>query len=306
VDWANEQDRKRAGLDVRGADLRKVDLDQLPLTKLRAGLTWDETINVPAEKCKMATVLMDGANLKGAQLERANLREAQLERANLREAQLGDKERIGPRLADVQWGVTNLAIVDWSQVKKLGDEWEAEQKKELTGEMKELRTRLDDYQVALRANRQLAVSLQAQGLNEIAARFAYRAQLLQRIALRLQIFLPRLSLWRRIQILGSYIFSSFLDLLASYGYHPAKTVFWYLFVIGGFATAYAIFGHLPPLPDALVFSFMSFHGRGFFPSLTGETNLHNPLVVLAAAEAVMGLFIEISFIATFTQRFFGK
>jgi len=28
--------------------------------------------------------------------------------------------------------------------------------------------------------------------------------------------------------------------------------------------------------------------------------------MLAALEAVIGLFIEISFIATFTQRFFGK
>jgi len=53
-------------------------------------------------------------------------------------------------------------------------------------------------------------------------------------------------------------------------------------------------------------SIMSFHGRGFFPSLSSETNLHNPLVMLAAAEAIVGLLIEISFIATFTQRFFGK
>ena len=41
-------------------------------------------------------------------------------------------------------------------------------------------------------------------------------------------------------------------------------------------------------------------------SLSGETNLHNPLVVRAAIEAVVGLLIEISFIATFTQRFFGR
>jgi hypothetical protein len=31
-----------------------------------------------------------------------------------------------------------------------------------------------------------------------------------------------------------------------------------------------------------------------------------PLTGLAAVEAVVGLFIEISFIATFTQRFFGR
>jgi len=50
----------------------------------------------------------------------------------------------------------------------------------------------------------------------------------------------------------------------------------------------------------------SFHGRGFFPGLENKASLDNPLVVLAAFEAVVGLFIEISFIATFTQRFFGK
>jgi hypothetical protein len=31
-------------------------------------------------------------------------------------------------------------------------------------------------------------------------------------------------------------------------------------------------GKLSPLPDALVFSFMSFHGRGFFPSLNDATS----------------------------------
>src|SRR6266849_4510796 len=42
VDWANEQDREHAGLDVRGADLRQADLHQLPLTMLRGGLTFNE------------------------------------------------------------------------------------------------------------------------------------------------------------------------------------------------------------------------------------------------------------------------
>jgi len=54
---------------------------------------------------------------------------------------------------------------------------------------------------------------------------------------------------------------------------------------------------------ALVFSVTSFHGRGFFP---GGIKLDDPITVLAALEAVVGLTIEISFIATFTQRFFGK
>jgi len=47
----------------------------------------------------------------------------------------------------------------------------------------------------------------------------------------------------------------------------------------------------------------SFHGRGFFP---GGITVDDPITALAALEAFVGLVIEISFIATFTQRFLGK
>ena len=93
------------------------------------------------------------------------------------------------------------------------------------------------------------------------------------------------------------------DVLAGYGYKPEHAVFCYLVVIISFTITYVIFGHLLPL-QALVFSLTSFHGRGFSP---GENvTLDNPLTVLAAMEAVVGLVIEISLISTVTQRFFGK
>lgn len=109
---------------------------------------------------------------------------------------------------------------------------------------------------------------------------------------------------------GQYLFSLLLDILSGYGYKPVRTLFWYLIAIFGFASTYYAFGEkqIPSFfPDAVVFSLTAFHGRGFFPDL-GMTSglLHNPLVVLAAFEAVVGLIIEISFIATFTQRYFGK
>jgi uncharacterized protein YjbI with pentapeptide repeats len=108
-------------------------------------------------------------------------------------------------------------------------------------------------------------------------------------------------------IFGQYLFSRFLDLLAGYGYRPERAFFWYLTIIFGFAAAYHLLGGLSLFPpDAFVYSLTSFHGRGFFPGLGNEASLHNPLVMLAAIEAVVGLFIEISFIATFTQRFFAK
>ena len=55
--------------------------------------------------------------------------------------------------------------------------------------------------------------------------------------------------------------------------------------------------------EAQVLSGSSFHSRGFFLQ---NVTLSDPFVRLAAAEAVLGLLIEISFIATFTQRFFGR
>ena len=135
--------------------------------------------------------------------------------------------------------------------------------------------------------------LQAQGLHEEAARFTYRAQRLQRVVLLRQ------------RKGGKYLFSGFLDLLSGYGFLPERSLFWYVLVIVGFAFLYHTLGNLSLFPpDAFVYSLTSFHGRGFFPGLQNKPSLHSPLVMLAAVEAVVGLFIEISFIATFTQRFF--
>ena len=73
------------------------------------------------------------------------------------------------------------------------------------------------------------------------------------------------------------------------------------------ATTFFIIGHtvgpvLSPL-GSFVFSMTSFHGRGFFP---GGITLDDPLTVVAAFEAFIGLLIEVTFIATLTQRLFGK
>jgi hypothetical protein len=54
---------------------------------------------------------------------------------------------------------------------------------------------------------------------------------------------------------------------------------------------------------ALVISINSFHGRGFFPAGFLPTL---PMAVCAACEAIIGLTIEMSSIATFTERYFDK
>jgi uncharacterized protein YjbI with pentapeptide repeats len=349
VDWSDENQRTRQGIDLRGADLRKVDLQGLPLASLLGGLNGTEWAEATLEQRLLAAVHLEEANLEEAHLEGAILYSAHLEGANLREAHL---EKAGlyrahlegaylryvhlggaflrkaffdsstswdnaelqdaafgcASITDIHWGDLRLSDVDWTQIKILGDEERAKQPIRWDGKPKTRDQQLKDYQRAMRANRQLAVVLREQGLNEEADRFAYRAQRLRRTTLRLQMLKPGISLWRRIRILFSLAFSLFLDLLAGFGYYPGRTLLWYLFVISTFSVIYSIVGsgHIHLFPDALTFSIMSFHGRGFFPNLSGETNLHDSLVVGAAFEAIIGLFIEISFIATFTQRFFGR
>jgi hypothetical protein len=128
-----------------------------------------------------------------------------------------------------------------------------------------------------------------------ASRYRLRGQRLERLALRLQ---HKPFAW---------LFSALLDLVSGYGERPARTGLAYLVIILGFAGMYFALGQqvgpaLPPL-GALVFSVTSFHGRGFFPR--SIPSLTDPLVIVSALEAVIGLFIELIFIATFSRRFLG-
>ncbi len=236
VDWSNVHQRERFGLDLRGADLRKVRLIGLPLTRMRGGLIADEWVLATDHQRDMAGVhlegadlcgaclegadlcgahlegadlrgaCLEGADLRGAHLAGADLRKAHLEGANLSEAHLegnedfpkpadlrmaffdstinlagislGDETYGFVPLADVCWGKANLTGVDWTQVHKLGDEYATQWKLPI------------EYHAAIRANRQLATELQAQGLDEDAAHFSYRAHVNKRLMLLQQAILP--------------------------------------------------------------------------------------------------------------------
>lgn len=342
---APEDARKRDGLDLRGARLTRVHLSGLPLTALRAGLTQDESDEWGRDLTHAAAARLEGAQMRFTHLERATLARAQLETANLEGAllmgadlsgahlegvllkranlagaylrgaafnersNLNDMVLMDPtygaaRMADIRWSGTNLAVVDWEHVARLGEEQRALDT--LRGQVSSVvtidgkrRSRRDvllrRYSAAVRAYRQMATALRAQGLNEDADRFAYRAQKLQKTVLRLK------RQWLR------WAGSSLLDLVAGYGYHPLRSVATYLLVICGFAAVYFALGQTiaPPLGplDALIFSLTSFHGRGFSPG--AAVTLHSVITIVAATEAVVGLLIEIIFIATFTQRFFA-
>jgi uncharacterized protein YjbI with pentapeptide repeats len=345
VDWDDTSQRKRDGLDLRGADLSGEDLSRLPLARTLGGLLFDSFWPASAKSREMAAVHLDNAilrrasfeyaelraavfaganlfsaNLTGAVLTYANLNgadlvQAHLARASLRSAsamgadlrravfdvessleaaELADNGGVSGRLVDVRWSDVPLTSVDWSRVRVLGDEHMA--RRRLThGRPKSAEHRAVEYRHATAANRQLATTLRAQGINDDADRFAYRAQLCQRRLLRLQRHYVR------------YLGSLFLSLISGYGYRPLRSFVTYVLVVLAFAGAFLLNAQFatPHLrwDEALVLSISAFHGRGFF---TSGISLGDTLARLAAGEAIIGLLIEITFIATFTQRFFAR
>src|SRR5262249_13109558 len=158
---------------------------------------------------------------------------------------------------DVRWGDANLAVVQLSHVRRrflrqrlepvpLGDEQQAKKAMGTEGKQKEKSRRNEEFEAAVRANRQLATELRSQGLNAGADRFAYRAQVLERQVLRRQ--------GQLFVAFGSWL----LDLISGYGYRPMRSLLTYLLVVLGFALTYYLLGNnvkpaLDPL-SAMVFS----------------------------------------------------
>jgi hypothetical protein len=240
------------------------------------------------------TAYLRGVFGRGAHLEHARLDDAHLEEAMLPEAHLEAARLITARLQGA-----NLNEVDWSQVRMLGEERGARHPDRallppLPAAILTL-PRLVQFEYAVPAYRQLATALRAQSVSEWADHFAYRGHMLQRQVLR-----------RRHQYLR-YFGSLLLDLISGYGYRPMRSFLTYALVILAFAGLYLLNSQFvaPHLTwdETLVLSMSSFHGRGFFN--TGIA-LGDTYARLAAVEAFAGLFIEITFIATFTQRFFSR
>ena len=84
----SDEQQNRQWLDLRGADLRYVDLHALPLTHLLGSLTRQEWDEATEEQRAAAAVLLTGADLSGAHLEESQLIGAHLEKASLQEAHL--------------------------------------------------------------------------------------------------------------------------------------------------------------------------------------------------------------------------
>lgn len=94
---------------------------------------------------------------------------------------------------------------------------------------------VDEYRAVVRAYRQVAQRLRDRGYGDIADRMADRAEVRQRKLLFRQMLGDVLAF--RSSLHGDRHWRPwFLALLAGYGYHPGRSVFWYLATIAGFTS----------------------------------------------------------------------
>jgi hypothetical protein len=248
---------------------------------------------------------LTGADLFAAHLEGANLTAAQLSGVNLENAFFDastylSHTRVSTRdhgafvVADVRWAGVNLARVEWGPLRVLGDERRAHQRHTPQRRAKTRQEQLAAYQSAVRACLQLALALRSQGLNELADRFTYRAQVLERAVLRRQ------------GQYGRWLFSLLLAALSGYGYRLGRILVAYGIALAAFATAFyaggAVFSPHLAWYQALLISFTAIHGRVFFE----QFGLNSVLSWVAATESVVGIVIEGVFVAMLVQRFFAR
>jgi hypothetical protein len=186
----------------------------------------------------------------------------------------------------------------------LGDELEADRKQDETGYGTASFKRAEEYAAAARAYRLLMVALQGKGLGDVAARYAYRAKIMQ----RKRRFFER---WW-----GAYLGSAFLALLAGYGYRLWRILAAYILVVALFAVLYSIPGlarhglnadlvsthYLDAFARNVQISLNAIHGRVFF----AQFGLDTAQSWVATAESVVGIVIEGLFVAVLIQRLFSR
>lgn len=316
LDTANLSGAVLGRADLTGASVDRANLSNTSLGEANLSLIRADRSNLTNARLRKAIVRgarFRGANFTGARLweadfadadligcdlSGAHLRSANLAGADLRGAQMSVTTALGrvvldgrTQLGDIIWNNAPLIEVDWTQIPRLGDEIIL--KKATTREERALA-----YHQAARAYRVLVTALKAQGVALAASTFRLREQQLERKAARIE------------GRLGSWLFSGLLDTVSGYGERPGRAFNAYVSIVALFAVVY--WGATNFLPshssaltwyEALVLSLMSFHGRGFFPA---TLSLGEPIVMVGAVEAVLGLFIELIFVATFSRRFLSE
>jgi uncharacterized protein YjbI with pentapeptide repeats len=302
MDGADLGEAKLGNADMSQAQLANAQLQQLDLRTVRlsgAQMTNAFLSEVNARDCDLSGADLSAAHLTGAHLEGANLSRANLSNAILTGAGLSrailtranvdgaifssldvlDEFITGKRTKDA-----DLSRAAWgeSAAKSPQDAQNAEEQ-------------IAAWQDQVRVNNLIADSLRKRGMLVEAAAYRLQAQRAQRHIL-----------WRSRKYFA-WLFSGALNVLSGYGERPLRAFVAYLIVIAGFAglnfvlTNFVISGEVPlEIGQSLLLSFAAFHGSGLLPA---SMSLTNQLSGVAALESLVGLIIEVIFIATFTRRF---
>jgi uncharacterized protein YjbI with pentapeptide repeats len=308
-----QEQRRMAAIDLRGADLVDAHLESSCLDyadmahadlhgcHLEGASLWEVNLReancdgVHLERADLWNAHLQGAFLYRAYLQGARLHEADLAGVHLNNLHLTDEDGVGPMLADIDWEGVNLSVVHWSGIRVLGDDRPALQP-ELDGREKDRARRVQEFKSAIRANQQLALALQAQGMTDDANRFFYRSRVLAR----------KLLAFQGKRRAASYLVSLLLAGLTGYGYRMGRMVVAYVALISFYAALYYAFGQGTAshfgLREAVVLSITAFHGRVFSAPFTPNS----PQSVVTAAEAISGFLFEGLFIAMLAQRVFGR
>ena len=282
---------------LEGTNATNAVFDHAIMTSIQAGgVIFERASFIEAD---LSRAQLPGANLHRTTLSGCNLTDANLQGVDLRGAVMDDQTELqntemdqNTRFADVHWNdapLQGINVKKWPQV--LGDEGSIAPNLEQY-------PRVQAYRAAERAYRGLAQTLRAQGMVELASRYRRREKQVAGKALGAN--------GQYIQRIGAWL----LHTITGYGESISIILRSYLIAVFGFAIVYffllnGINAAQPGLTlvDALVFSVTSFHGRGFFPSFSASPSPHDPIVLFAMGEAVFGLFIEATLIASFSRRF---
>jgi hypothetical protein len=294
---------RRAVIDLSFADMRRINLRGSSF--FLSNFTGSLLDFADLSDCNFYGGNFSGAYLNGTDFTESNLQIVNLSGANfldtclagadLDEARLNGQTRLrGPkvdkhtRFGDIVLNDALVTLIDWSKIDTLGDE----------DYIRLAKTRNDKILAlhkAIRAYRAFASALSSQGFKPEASRFRLRGQKLER-----KLFLMQHHIMR-------WLFAAILNAMSGTGERPVRALATYCLTLATFAIIYyevthALLSGISSLTwsEALVLSITSFHGRGFFP---GNILLGDWVARIAALEAMIGLFIEIVFIATFSRRF---
>lgn len=295
--------------DFRGVTLRNVNLTGARLTGAdftAARLEYSDFTHADLRGANFSQARIEHANFSFARLRWVNfvgafMRGANLSDVDMRRSFMDASTRFVEVIfndhtyfGDVGWNGLPLSRVDWEQARRLGDEYAIHHPNEDDPQEDKVLT----YQRAVQAYLTLASELRDQGLTDAASRYRRRGlQLQRRMRMMVRRFPFRYTHW---------VASLAMDVMSGYGESPGRIVGAYLVTVTTFAGVYfGLTNYLPgqsalSIAQAALLSFVSFHGRGFFPysgALSGVVS------GVATVEAVCGVFIEAVLIATLSRRF---